>query len=809
MNESDTRRKKIDPLLHNVGWEVVPGSDILTEQRAYEIAPGRIQKLKSRNPQKVDYVLVYNGQKIGIVEAKSDEIDVSEGVEQAKEYAKRLQIRYTYSCNGDKIWAIDMGEQNAQGEYTGVGCKEDFVSKFPSPQELWQMTYPVVDEWRDKFRNQAFNRDSGRSPRYYQENAINNVLDAVARKQRRILLNMATGTGKTYTAFQICWKLFQTKWNLSLDGKRQPRILFISDRNILADQAKNDFSQFPEDAMVRVTADEMRTKYKGKIPNGRSLYFTIFNTFMGLDGGEEYYKQLPPTFFDFIIIDECHRGGANDESQWRELMNYFEPAYQLGLTATPQRKVNANTYKYFGDPVYVYSLKQGIADGFLTPYRVVISESNIDDYKFETGDMVLSGEIDEERTYTEDDFYAGNIEMRDRDEYRVKEFLNQINPDEKSIVFCSTQKHAAIVRDMINKHSKKKNPDYCKRVTADDDKKGEEDLREFQDNEKTLPTILTTSRKLSTGVDARNVRNIVLLRPINNMVEFKQIIGRGTRLFSEKYYFSIYDFVGANKKFSDPEWDGDPFCPICGNSPCSCNKGTGGGGGGTHKVCPVCGEYPCVCPPKPCPVCGNLPCTCSGGRTGKTVEVQLSPIRKLSLRTDWTEKFQFDDKLITIDEFIKILFGRLPHFFKSDVDLRTQWKNPTTRIELISQLEREGFAEEKLQIVRNVFKMEKCDLLDVLEFLAYESSPMEREHRVELVKADYYKKLNDAQQKFVAYLMERYVEQGALELTMQNLPTFIKMKYGSPADAKRILGMDMLQIQKQYLDFQEQLYMVG
>lgn len=804
MDETSTRRKKIDPKLYEVGWEQVPESEILTEQRAYEIAPGRVQKLKSRHPKKVDYLLVYKGQKLAVIEAKSDEKDVSEGVAQAKEYAQRLQIRYTYSTNGDKIWAIDMGVEDADGNC--IGYHEGEVDKFPSPQELWNWYFPIQNEWRDKFRTLPFNRDGGRSVRYYQENAVNNVLDAVANQQKRILLTMATGTGKTYTAFQICWKLFQTKWNLSGDGKRQPRILFIADRNILADQAKNDFSIFPEDAMARITAEEMRIKYKGTVPQSRSLYFTIFQTFMGEDGGVEYYKQLPKEFFDFIIIDECHRGGANDESEWRRLMEYFEPAYQLGMTATPQRRVNANTYKYFGEPVYTYSLKQGIEDGFLTPFRVEISDSNIDDYTFQQGDTVVSGELDKEKTYTETDFYNGKIEIRERDIHRVQEFLSKIEPDEKTIVFCATQKHAEIIRDIINQNSKKPHPFYCVRVTADDGDKGEEQLREFQDNEKRLPTILTTSRKLSTGVDARNVRNIVLLRPVNNMVEFKQIIGRGTRLFSDKFYFTIFDFVGAYKNFNDASWDGEPVCPVCGNWPCTCGKEKPQTS--PHEPCPVCGEWPCVCPPKPCPICGNLPCTCEGGSKRKTVEVILSKERTLSLTTNWTEKFQFDDRLIDINEFIQILFGRLPKFFNSDEDLRSQWQNPETRFALLRQLENEGFAEEKLQMVRRVLNLEKCDLLDVLEYLAYNTTPIERQKRVDLVNK-YYQKANKAQQDFADYLLQQYVINGALEMSMDNLPKFIKLKYGSPADAKRELGMDIAEIKNQYIELQKQLYTVA
>ena len=544
MNESDTRRKKIDPKLKEALWEVTPDSAIYTEQSAYEIAPGRIGHAE-RNPKKIDYLLVYKGIKIAIVEAKKDELDVSEGVPQAKEYAERMNIRFTYSCNGDKIWAIDM--------QTG---KEGFVKAFPTPQELWNRLYPEKNPLRDKLNAVPFNRDGGKSPRYYQEIAVNNVMDAISRKQDRILLTLATGTGKTYIAFQICWKIFKAHWNV--DGtERLPRILFLADRNILSNQALNDFGQFDENAMCRITPESI-AKSKG-VPKGPSIYFSIFQTMMTTLNGKFVYENYPEDFFDLVIIDECHRGAANDESRWRDILDYFQRAYHLGLTATPKKNENANTYEYFGKPVYVYSLKQGIEDGFLTPYRVRISSSNIDNYIYDPEDDVESGEIDPNKIYTETDFYHGNIKIRERDEFRVEEFLKQIDPDEKTIVFGATQAHAAILRDMINQHSRKPNVNYCKRVTSDDGDKGEADLKTFQDNEKLLPTILTTSQKLSTGVDAKNVRNIVLMRPVNNIIEFKQIIGRGTRLFDGKYFFTIYDFVGASRNFSDPEWDGDPI----------------------------------------------------------------------------------------------------------------------------------------------------------------------------------------------------------------------------------------------------------
>ena len=801
MDESTTRRRKIDPALYAVGWEqnAFPESQILNEQRAYLIAPGRVEKFKARHPKKVDYILEYKGIKLAVVEAKSDETNVSVGVPQAKQYAEMLQIRYAYSTNGDEIYFIDMGVKDAAGNYT-VPSSERFVDEFPTPQQLWQMTFPFANEWRDKFNLQPMNRGGGREPRYYQANAINNVLAAIANKQNRILLTMATGTGKTYTAFQICWKLFQTNWNLH-NNEQKPRILFIADRNILANQAINDFEQFPEDAMVRITPDELRRKHY-KVPMARHLYFTIFQTFMCEDeSGEPYYKQYPPDFFDFIIIDECHRGGANDESQWRELMEYFESAYQLGMTATPRRQDNANTYRYFGEPVYSYSLKQGIADGYLTPFRVRISESNIDEYTYDPNDDV-TGDIDTEKTYTEQDFYNGKIEIRQRDEHRVKELLSQINPDEKTIVFCATQLHAHVIRDMINQNKQNPAPNYCERVTANDGAEGENTLKLFQDNERKLPTILTTSQKLSTGVDARNVRNIVLMRPVNNMVEFKQIIGRGTRLFDDKYYFTIYDFVGASKNFQDAEWDGDPFCPVCGNYPCSCNK---------SKPYPPTDDKPWVIhEPGPCPVCGHLPCTCDGGsKPKKKITVRLSDKRTIELKTNWTEKFQYGDKLISIEELIQELFGRLPSFFNGPEDLRRQWEHPDTRQALLDHLEKEGFHEEKLQAIQRVMNRDDCDLLDVLEFIAYEKTPKERVQRVELVRQGYYKSQSEAQKVFVDFLIGQYLRNSYREFTSGNLGTLINMKYGSVADATTNLNMTVAQIRAQYIEFQKQLYSVA
>jgi type I restriction enzyme R subunit len=432
------------------------------------------------------------------------------------------------------------------------------------------------------------------------------------------------------------------------------------------------------------------------------------------------------------------------------------------------------------------------------PFRVDISTSNIDDYKYEEGDIVKSGEIDLEKVYSESDFYNGRIQIKERDEHRVQEFLNKIDPDEKSIIFCATQKHAMIVRDMVNKHKKRPASNYCERVTADDGEVGEATLRAFQDNEKLLPTILTTSYKLSTGVDARNVRNIVLMRPVQNMVEFKQIIGRGTRLFDKKYYFTIYDFVGACEMFKDPDWDGDQYCPVCGNWPCTCLKKT-------PYALPPEDDGGMVREPEPCPVCGNLPCTCEGPRTN-LIDIKLSTGRRLSLETTWEQKIFFGDEFISLDEYVKKLFGRIPDFFSDADDLREKWSNPETREELLRTLDEAGFAEDKLNLLKNMLKMQKCDLLDVLEYIAYESTPIERAKRVELVKKQYVDSLNKEQQEFDNLILQYYVSNGFKELGTDNLKTFITIKFNSMSDAKERLQMSVSDIRAHYFELQRRLY---
>ncbi|MGD0517999.1 MAG: DEAD/DEAH box helicase family protein, partial [Thermoguttaceae bacterium] len=422
MNEAETRAEYIDPALKAAGWGVVEGSRIRREV----ITPGRIMGAGKRGePEVADYMLIYRNQKLAVVEAKAWDKPYTEGMAQAKAYAQKLAVRFTYSTNGQKIYGVDM--------LTGKECDEP---RYPTPDELWHLTFAEANAWRDRFAAVPFEDKGGSHPsRYYQDIAVERVMQAIAEDRQRILLTMATGTGKTFIAFQIAWKLFHSRWNLSREPSRRPRILFLADRNILANQAYNAFSAFPEDAMVRIEPDEI--KKKGKVPKNGSIFFTIFQTFMSGPNDTPYFGEYPADFFDFIVIDECHRGGANDESNWRGIMDYFAPAVQLGLTATPKRKDNVDTYAYFGEPVYIYSLKEGINDGFLTPFKVKQISTTLDEYVYTPDDKLIEGEIESGKLYTETDFNK-IIEIKEREAHRVKLFMEQINQNEKTLVFCAT-----------------------------------------------------------------------------------------------------------------------------------------------------------------------------------------------------------------------------------------------------------------------------------------------------------------------------------------------------------------------------------
>ncbi len=788
MNESETRAEYIDPKLAEAGWGVVEGSKVLRE---FRITDGKIQTGGTRaKPEIADYILVYKNRKIAVVEAKALDLPATEGVGQAKGYAQKLHIDYTYATNGREIYEISME--------TG---KEGNVFNFPTPDELWSKTFSDQNEWRDKFDAVPFESVGGsKGTRYYQELAVNNALCALAGEKQRILLTLATGTGKTFIAFQIAWKLFQARWNLKRDGSRRPRILFLADRNILADQAFNAFSAFDKDALVRINPLDIRKT--GGVPMAGSIYFTIFQTFMSGANDTPYFGEYPADFFDFIIVDECHRGGANNESTWRGILEYFSPAVQLGLTATPKRKDNVDTYKYFGEPVYIYSLKEGVNDGFLTPFKVKRIKTTLDDYVFTSDDQIVEGEVEEGKIYEEDDFNK-IIEIKEREAKRVRVVLDEINQEEKTIIFCANQPHALMVRDLINQMKESKDPSYCVRVTANDGARGEQFLREFQDNEKTIPTILTTSQKLSTGVDARNIRNIVLMRPVNSMIEFKQIIGRGTRLFDGKEYFTVLDFVDAYHHFADPEWDGDPIeetCSKCGQNPCICEVTP-------LKECTVCGQEPCVCEkaPKICTVCGKDPCECEN-QPKKKLKIKLRDGKEREIQHMISTSFwSADGRPISIQEFMDNMFGAMPEFFKNEEELRKIWSNPTTRKVFLDKIAEKGFGRDELEILQKMIDAEQSDLFDVLTYISFLTKPISRAERVAQSKEKIFEGLDEKQKKFLDFVLSKYEEKGVEELDEEKLPVLLNLKYNAIADAVNELGA-VESIRSTFFNFQKSLY---
>ena len=776
MNEAETRAEHIDPALAKAGWGVVEGSRI---RREYPITLGRIEGHGKRGKAlTADYVLEYRNTKLAVIEAKAWDKPLTAGVAQAKDYAGKLTIRFTYASNGQGIYGIDMAT-GAEGE----------LAQYPTPEELWNHTFATQNVWRDRFAAVPFPDKSGSwTIRFYQEIAVNRVLEAIAKGRDRILLTLATGTGKTSIAFQIAWKLFQARWNLAeskatAEPSRRPRILFLADRNTLATQAYNDFTAFaafPDDALTRVNPASIRQK--GRVPTNASIFFTIFQTFMSgppKDGHPSpYFGEYPPDFFDFIVIDECHRGGANDESNWRGILEYFAPAVQLGLTATPRRRDNVDTYAYFGEPVYVYSLKEGINDGYLTPFRVKQIATTLDEYVYTPDDTLVEGEIEAGKRYTEPDFNK-LIEIREREKKRVEIFMAQIDQREKTLVFCATQEHALAVRDLINQLKTSRDPNYCQRVTADDGALGDTHLADFRDNEKTIPTILTTSQKLSTGVDARNVRNIVLLRPVNSMIEFKQIIGRGTRLYDGKDYFTIYDFVKAHHHFSDPEWDGEPLEPEPGE--------------------------PRPAPPPARPNEVREPAAEYSKR--QQIKISLADGKARTIQHMMVTSFWHPDGTpMSAQQFMEAMFGKLPAFFKDEDELRALWSAPDTRKKLLEGLAEKGFGKDQLAEMQKIIDAEKSDLFDVLAHVAYALVPLTRAQRAARATGMISAHFNSKQQVFLDFVLSHYIRVGVEELDPAKLTPLLRLKYhDSIADAVADLGRPD-EIGQVFSSFQKYLY---
>jgi len=757
MSEQDTRRQLIDPKLKEAGWEVVEGSRIITERY---FTNGRLTQSGRQAKSRYDYVLIYKNVKLAVVEAKKSGMSYGDAVGQVKDYNEQLKLPFAYATDGNEIREM---------HYVGDACHEQDVEAFLSPEEMYKKAFPENNEVEDALSQIPLNRGIFKDSRYYAESAINKAISVIARGKKKILLTLATGTGKTHISFQIVWKLFEGKWSSAGLGVRMPRVLFLADRKVLARQAYGSFGQFPDNMLQLIKPGA------SKAPTNGSIFFGIFQSLM--TGQKPLYEDYPKDFFDLIIVDECHRGGAVDDSSWRGILDYFD-GVKLGLTATPRREENADSYDYFGEPVYEYSLKQGIEDGFLSPFKTHVIETSIDNYVFNNKDEVLMGDPELGKVYTADEFNR-KIQIREREKKRVQLFLNEMNPDDKTIIFCQTIEHAALVRDIINEEVEDKPDNYCVRVTSDDGDVGDNHLRTFQDNEKVLPTILTTSRKLSTGVDALNVRNIVLMRPVKSMIEFKQIVGRGTRTYEGKYFFTIYDFEGASEHYADPEWDGPPLE----------KKGKASGSTSDDG-----GEVIPPTPPKP---------------EKEFIKIKLADGHERSI--SYTSKILYNahDKPVTLEEFIETLFDEsIPDLFEDEFKLQQIWSNPQSREQLLIKLAEVGYGQAQLKSVQALVDAKDCDIYDVLRYISFRKNMQKRSDRLLQSRETFYKTIDAPHREFVDFVGNQYINRGVWELSQENLPKLIDLRYGSIEDGKNALGEVNL-IKNTYEEFQKSLYIGG
>ena len=760
-SEADTRANFIDPQLAEQGWEAQH------IKREYYFTDGR--KLIGNKRGKrlfADYLLRYNNVKLALIEAKKASLHPTEGLQQVINYGQKLNLEFVYSTTGKQIYEFQLS--------TGKG---QYIGRFPTPQELYDKIYNENKELKEHLHKIPFLLEKF-EPRYYQEAAVNSTIEHIANGNKRILLTLATGTGKTFIALQIVHKLLQGKWNV--DGQdRRPRILFLADRNVLADQAINTFNYYEKD-LIKINGEEIR-KRNGKVPTNAYIFFAIYQAIAEREDWGGYYKEYPEDFFDIIIIDECHRGSANEEGSWRAILNHFSGAVHIGLTATPKRKDNVDTYAYFGEPVYEYSLKDGINDGFLTPYKVKRIRTNIDEYVHTDDDLVVQGVVTKDIYEIKD--FEKNIVIPKRTNLIAQSILRHIGKMEKTIVFCANQSHALDIRDGINQFKKVTDPEYCVRVTSDEGTIGRQYLEKFQDNTKDIPVILTSSQMLTTGVDARNVRNIVLTASIGSMVEFKQIVGRGTRLYDGKDFFTIIDFVGASKKFYDPDWDGPTDVEIAKPNP--------------RPNLPV---------PKP-----NEPEPEGTGEPDPTYHeklvVELSNGRKLKIIDVETRYIDENGKPLTAKQFLEKLVGDLPHLYQSEEQLRKAWANPETRKELLEKLSNLGFDSEQLQAMQQMIASPETDIFDVLAHISFSTDIKTRKDRANCVREDeflaVYKNLKA--KEFLEYVLNVYEQHGIEELERSKLNDLIKINLGTTKDAKQAFGSTQ-NIIKAYYDLQKQIY---
>ncbi|MDX9901208.1 MAG: DEAD/DEAH box helicase family protein [Aliarcobacter sp.] len=773
-SESDTRSKLIDPKIKESNWSE---NNIVRE---YYFTDGR--KLIGNKRGKryfVDYLLTYKNTNLAIIEAKAQTKDPLDGLQQSINYAQKLKIDFVYATNGDKIY-----------EHSLIEGSGKWIEEYPTPDELFERKFGQIDTKKENTITYPFHIEGNMKPRFYQQIAVQKSIESIAQNKDRILLTLATGTGKTYIAFQIVYRLFASKWNR--DGSdRRPKILFLADRNILADQAYNTFNPLEKD-IIRLNGKEIK-KRGGKVPTNANIFFAIYQSIAENknrviettdeeteDDVTAYYKQYPSNFFDLIIIDECHRGSANDESSWKDILNHFSSAVHLGLTATPKRDDNGDTYKYFGDPIYEYSLKDGINDGFLTPYKVKRIQTNIDEYKFDPNDIIV-GELDKQIVELEK--FEREVIIPKRTELIAKTILENINPMDKTIIFCVNQKHASDMKIAIDKFKTVKDNNYCVRVTSDEGDIGRNFLEDFQNNDKDIPAILTSSKMLTTGVDAKNVRNVVLTAPIKSMTEFKQIIGRGTRVFEGKDFFTIIDFVGATNLFYDSRWDGEAE-PI--QTPPPKPKPTDGGSSEDDTTCGG-GEIEPPIPPK----------------EKVTIDIKGKKLKVINIETTYVGD---DGRPLKTDEYLELLIGILGKFYDDEQGLRDIWSNPANRKDLLNKLKEMNIDESQLEDLKEIFEAVNSDIYDVLAHLSFNLDIKTRNERAIAVENSTFieKYHNEKAKDFIEFILEKYKKYGFKELEENKLSTLIEQSGFDKKDLMTLFGE--FKIRDEYFELQREIY---
>jgi type I restriction enzyme R subunit len=773
MNESETRAELIDPVLVAAGWGVVAGSRI---RREYNITPGRLEGAGRRGkPLIADFVLEYRNTKLSVVEAKARDAELTEGVAQAKNYAGKLAVRFTYATNGRGVYAIDMA----------TGKEGPKPMAFPTPDELWAMTHAKDRCLARPFRGHPV-RGQGRF-------ASEPILSGHRRRavpcrpsprgSQRILLTLATGTGKTFIAFQIAWKIFKSRWNLSRDPSVASRASCSSPTATSSPTKPTTRSPpFPEDALVRIAPDEI--KKKGKVPtNGSMFLHHLPDLHVRADQGRPAVAPFRRVSARFLRFHRHRRVPPRRRQRRGQLARHpqlFRPAVQLGLTATPKRRQRRHLRLFRRPGVTSTRSRKASTTASSRRSRCKQISTTLDDYIYTPDDTVVEGEIEEGKLYEEMPISTAIIEIKEREKKRVEIFMEQINQREKTLVFCATQAHALAVRDLINQIKTSKDPNYCQRVTANDGALGEQHLRDFQDNEKTIPTILTTSQKLSTGVDARNIRNIVLMRPVNSMIEFKQIIGRGTRLFDGKDYFTIYDFVKAHHHFSDPEWDGEPIEPD----------------------------------PKPTPPPGPKPGPPEGPGPGpepppprQRIKVKLADGKARTIQHMMMTSFWHPDGTpMSAQQFMELLFGKLPEFFKSEDELRALWSAPTRGPSSCKAWPKRASAGTNWPKCKRSSTPRKatcstCWPTSPTPCPRSRGKPAPPKPRWRSAPIS-----TPSQQVFLDFVLSHYVTQGVEELAQEKLTPLLRLKYhDSLADAVADLGTPP-EIAQSFASFQKYLY---